>query len=77
MNLQAEKLALIKWMTELSDEAMVNRIKALRNENNNYANQEIQSRADESEKAIQNGEVIKMQEFQEGNQEWLKKQASK
>jgi putative addiction module component (TIGR02574 family) len=32
MNLQAEKLDLIQWLAQLSDEKLIHKIKALRNE---------------------------------------------
>lgn len=77
MDIQAEKLDLISWMIQLSDETMIQKIKALRNEKVKSSKNALQNRSEESQKAIQSGEVIGLQEFKNKNQEWLKEQATK
>jgi len=36
MDMQAEKLGLIQWLAQLTDEGMIAKIKALRNENDDW-----------------------------------------
>ena len=77
MDIQAEKLDLIHWMTQLSDESIIEKIKALRKGTTYSVNQEMELRAEESQEAIEKGEVVNLDEFKNANQEWLKNQSTK
>ncbi len=71
MNISTKKLDLIERVMQIREESI------LKNYEDLLTQAELQSRTDESIKAIQVGEVISIDEFNNSNKKWLKKNATK
>lgn len=71
MNISTKKLDLIERVMQIREESI------LKNYEDLLTLAELQSRTDESIKAIQVGEVISIDEFNHSNKKWLKKNATK
>jgi hypothetical protein len=71
MNLSTKKLDLIERVMQIREESI------LKNYEDLLTQAELQSRTDESLKAIQVGEVISIDEFNNSNKQWLKKNSTK
>jgi len=71
MNLSRKKLDLIERVMQIREESI------LKNYEDLLTQAELQSRTDESLKAIQVGEVISIDEFNNSNKQWFKKNSTK
>jgi len=74
MDMQAEKLGLIQWLAQLTDESMIARIKALRNENADWWDTiTVEEKAEIEVGLLQadKGEVKPHLEIREKYEKWL------
>lgn len=74
MDMQAEKLGLIQWLAQLTDESMIARIKALRNENADWWDTiTVEEKAEIEVGLLQadKGEVKPHSEIREKYEKWL------
>ena len=69
-NVQAEKFQLIEWLIQLKDTAVIEQVKALKDENEQFTpltSEELHERALASERDIAEGNVIPLREMIEEN----------
>jgi len=69
-NVQAEKFQLIEWLIQLKDTAVLNQVKALKDENEQFTpltSEELHERALASERDIAEGNVIPLREMMKEN----------
>lgn len=74
MDMQAEKLGLIQWLAQLTDESMIAKIKALRNEKADWWDEiTVEEKAEIEEGLIQadKGEVKPHSEIRKNYEKWL------
>ena len=74
MDMQAEKLGLIQWLAQLSDESMIAKIKALRNEKSDWWDDiSLEEKAEIEEGLLQadKGEVKPHSEIRKKYEKWL------
>ncbi len=71
MNIEAKKLELIQQLMLVDDEAILRQYERL------LVQAGMQARTEESIHAIENGNVLTINEFRAGNKEWLKKRSTK
>ena len=74
MDMQAEKLGLIQWLAQLSDESMIAKIKALRNEKSDWWDDiSLEEKAEIEEGLLQadKGELKPHSEIRKKYKKWL------
>ena len=71
MRTETIKLSLIDRLMKVKEASTLQRMEKL------ITQAEMESRAEESLKAIDNGDVLSMNEFSKENKEWLKKKHTK
>jgi predicted transcriptional regulator len=74
MNMQAEKLGLIQWLAQLTDERMIIKIKALRNEKSDWwdiITAEEKAEIEEGLLQADKGEVKPNSEIRKKYEKWL------
>jgi predicted transcriptional regulator len=74
MDMQAEKLGLIQWLAQLTDESMIAKIKALRSEQEDWWDQiTAEEKAEIGEGLLQadKGEVKSHSEIRKKYEKWL------
>ena len=74
MDMQAEKLGLIQWLAQLTDEGMIAKLKALRSEQEDWWDQiTAEEKAEIEEGLLQadRGEVKSHSEIREKYERWL------
>ena len=74
MDLQAEKLGLIQWLAQLTDESMIAKIRALRSEQEDWWDQiTVEEKAEIEEGLLQadQGEVKSHSEIRMKYEKWL------
>lgn len=74
MNIEAEKLGLIQWLSQLTDEAVIKRIMAIRGEKSDWWDAiGVEERAEivEGIKEADNGELTSHEEVMSKYKKWL------
>lgn len=71
MELSEQKLSLIARLMRVRNQETLALVEEM------LIRAEMESRANESEEAIENGNVVSLEQFNKNNEAWLKKRASK
>lgn len=71
MELSKQKLSLIERLMRVRSQETLKLVEEI------LIRADMESRAIESEKAIENGNVVSLDEFTQKNRDWLKKRSSK
>ena len=71
MELSEKKLSLIERLMRVSNQEILEQLEEL------LIRAEMESRADESLQAIENNDVVALDDFAKNNQSWIKKKAIK